>query len=418
MEAAGYISQQSLSCHPAEFSVSEGTLYSMLVTTAPTGPAAGAPPARRAPHLWQVDVVRLLTFSAVIAVHVFAFTEQPDNRGVAGAMMLLQFGRELFFALSGFVLVYSTLGRRFDRRSFWRRRVLYVAVPYVAWTLIFYAYAVLGPGHVAPAPHVLAWDLVYGTAEYHLYFLLVTLQLYLAFPLIRRFVIRTANRAVPVLAVVSLVNIGVMALLAYAPEPSSGPALWLFQHSYELLPTYAMYVLAGCYAAVHLDRIQSYVERRSGRLLWVAGLSAGLALLCYGAQLPFMPPRTADQVVQPAMVFSCIAAGIATYVIGSKWAHGPRRHQRTIQVLSDASFGIYLAHPLVLQFLLDYAGFGNQGQRLAPASATVLAYVITVAGATLISLAARRTPLSLALSGRPWRDWAKREGRQKAMATC
>lgn len=390
----------------------------MLVTTAPTGPAAEAPPARRTPHLWQVDVVRLLTFSAVIAVHVFAYTEQPDNRAVAGAMMLLQFGRELFFALTGFVLIYSTLGRRFDRRSFWRRRVIYVAVPYVTWTLIFYAYAVLGPWHVNPAPSVLFTDLVYGDAEYHLYFLLVTLQLYLLFPLIRRFVLRTAHRAVPVLAAVTAVNLAVMAVLAYIPEPTSGVGMWLYQHSYELLPTYAMYVLAGCYAAVHLDRIQSLVDRRPGRLLWAAALSAALALVSYAIQLPVMAPRIADQVVQPAMIFSCIAAGIATYVIGSKWAQGPRRHQRAIQTLSDASFGIYLAHPLVLTVLIDYCGFGNQGQRLAPLAATVSAYVITAVGATLISLAARRTPLSLALSGRPWRDGVKREAPQKAMATC
>lgn len=390
----------------------------MLVTTAPPRPSGGPTAARHATHLWQVDVVRLLTFSAVIAVHVFAFTEQPDNRAVAGAMMLLQFGRELFFALTGFVLIYSTLGRPFDRRSFWRKRVLYVAVPYVSWSLIYYAYAVLGPAHVPTAPHVLVWDLLYGTAEYHLYFLLVTLQLYVLFPLIRRFVIRTAHRAVPVLAAVTLLNLVAMALLAYLPEPTSGPALWLFQHSYELLPTYAMYVLAGCYAAVHLDRIQSVVARRASLLTWVAAISAGLALLSYAAQLPFMAPRIADQVVQPAMAFSCIAAGVLAYLVGTRWAEGPRRHQRAIEVLSDASFGIYLAHPLVLQILLDYAGFGNQGQALPPMTATVVAYVITAVGATLISLAARRTPLSLALSGRPWRHQAKRHVPEKALVAC
>lgn len=390
----------------------------MLVTTAPPRPGGGATPIRASAHLWQVDVVRLLTFSAVIAVHVLAFTEQPDNRAVAGSMMLLQFGRELFFALTGFVLVYSTRRRPFEIRSFWRKRVLYVAVPYVAWTLIYYGYAVLGASHLQAAPHVLLWDLLYGSAEYHLYFLLVTLQLYMVFPLLRRFVVRTADRAAPILAAVTFVNLTVMALLAYLPEPTSGPTLWLFQHSYELLPTYTMYVLAGCYAAVHLDRIQAFVERRARRLMWVAGLGAGLALLCYAVQLPFMAPRIADQVVQPAMVFSCIAAGIATYVLGSKWAHGPRRHQRAIEVLSDASFGIYLAHPIVLQFLLDHGGFGNQGQTVAPVTATVLGYVITAVGATAIALAARRTPLSLALSGRPWRDPAKRHAPQNVLAAC
>ena len=65
-------------------------------------------PPRRADHVWPVDVVRLSAFAAVIMVHSIAFTEQPDNSLAAGALMLLQFGREVFFALTAFVLVLST----------------------------------------------------------------------------------------------------------------------------------------------------------------------------------------------------------------------------------------------------------------------------------------------------------------------
>jgi peptidoglycan/LPS O-acetylase OafA/YrhL len=365
-----------------------------------------------------VDVVRLLTFSAVIAVHTLAFTEQPDNRMVAGAMMLLQYGREVFFALTGFVLVYSTMGRPLRAGSFWRKRVAYVAVPYLAWSVLYYAYAVFGPDHLRPSVASFGWDLLYGSAEYHLYFLLVTLQLYLAFPWISRFVHRTAHRAGPVLAAVAVVNLLWMAVVAYVPTPASGVPAWLFDHAYELLPSYAMYVLAGCYAAVHLDRIQAFVQRRSTSLLKLAGLSALGAVVVYLAQLPFMAPRTADQVIQPGSIFSCVAALIVTYVIGARWASGPRRRQRTIEVLSDASFGVYLAHPLVLLFLTDYLGFGNNGQRLAPALATALGFLVAMVAATFITLAARRTPLSLALSGRPWRASVKRHAKTEVLATC
>lgn len=92
---------------------------------------AQAPAEHRSAHLWQVDIVRLLTFSAVISVHSLAFTEAPDNPVAAGFMMLLQYGREVFFALTGFVLVYSATNRRLQLRSFWSKRILYVAVPYV-----------------------------------------------------------------------------------------------------------------------------------------------------------------------------------------------------------------------------------------------------------------------------------------------
>jgi peptidoglycan/LPS O-acetylase OafA/YrhL len=353
----------------------------------------------------------------VIGVHTLAFTEQPDNRAVAGVMMLLQYGREVFFALTGFVLVYSSMDRPIRLGSFWRKRLLYVAVPYVVWSAVYYGYAVLGPAGLRPSLTGFGWDLLYGGAEYHLYFLLVTLQLYLAFPLIARFVQRTAHRAGRVLALVATLNLLWLATVAYVPSPG-GAAGWFWDHAYELLPTYAMYVLGGCYAAAHFDAIRHFGQTHSRRLLQVAGASAVLALVVYAVQLPLMAPRTADQVIQPGMVFSCIAAVIVLYLVASMWAEGPRRHQLAIAVLSDASFGVYLAHPLVLQILTDYWGFGNNGQTLPAAAATVIGYVITAGGGTLISLVARRTPLSLALSGRPWSRLAARPAPEEALAPC
>jgi peptidoglycan/LPS O-acetylase OafA/YrhL len=69
---------------------------------------------------------------------------------------------------------------------------------------------------------------------------------------------------------------------------------------------------------------------------------------------------------------------------------------------SDISFGVYLAHPLVLQLLLS-AGLGNAGQRMPAPLATVVAFVGATVGAVAITLVARRTRLSLALTGRPRR---------------
>lgn len=361
-------------------------------------------------HLWQVDVVRLLTFAAVIAVHSLAFTEEPDNQVAAGMMMLLQYGREVFFAITGFVLVYSTWGKPLKAKSFWRKRVTFVAAPYVVWSGIYYAYGVLGHAHVKPSVGAFLTDLLDGGAMYHLYFLVVTIQLYLVFPLLMRFVRATAHRALPVLGAVVAANVGWLAVIHYTQAPS-GPGGWFYAHAYELLPTYAMYVLGGAYAAVHLDRLEALAARYSKLLLGVAAVSAAGSLAAYASQLSTMAPRQANDVLQPAMALSCLAAVIVVYLVGRSWASGRRRGQRIIEVLSDASFGIYLSHPLVLAVLLDYAGFANGHQVMPDFVATAVSYVITVVGATVITLAARRTPLSLALTGRPWRSQVKRQPR-------
>jgi len=382
----------------------------------PTGPeAALAEPARKTSHgastrghLWQIDVVRLLTFAAVIAVHSLAFTERPDNQVAAGMMMLLQYGREVFFAITGFVLVYSTWGKPLDARSFWGKRVSFVAVPYVVWSGVYYAYGVFGHARLKPSLGGFLADLLDGGAMYHLYFLVVTIQLYVLFPLLMRFVRATAHRALPVLVAVAVANLGWLAALQYTRAPS-GLGGWFYAHAYELLPTYAMYVLGGAYAAVHLDQVEAVAARYGKLILGVAALCVAGSLAVYASQLSSMPPRQANNVLQPAMTLSCLAAVSVVYLVGRRWASGRRRGQHAIEVLSDASFGIYLSHPLVLALLLDYAGFANGHQAMPDVVATVVSYVVTVAGATVITLAARRTPLSLALTGRPLRSQVKRQ---------
>jgi peptidoglycan/LPS O-acetylase OafA/YrhL len=350
----------------------------------------------RAEHLHEIDVIRILTFGAVIAVHAIAFTELPSNRLAAGALMLLQFGRELFFALMGFVLVYSAQRRYPGARTFWRRRFPLVATPYVVWTLIYRADGAL-TGH--PSGHGLLSDLLTGNAEYHLYFLLVTMQLYLAFPLILRVVRATASRAGTVLAVVGVLNVAWLAAL-HDVTPHAAWAAGLWGRAYELLPTYSVYVLAGCYAAVHVDRLRPLLRRRSGTLVAVGLGSAALAVVAYAVQLADRAPRDAADVLQPAMVLTCLAATLLLSVAGAWWTDGPRRTGHIVAEASAISFGVYLAHPLVLQLLLS-AGLGNAGQRIPAPLATLVAFLGAAAGAIAITLVARRTPLSLALTGRP-----------------
>ena len=134
-------------------------------------------------------------------------------------------------------------------------------------------------------------------------------------------------------------------------------------------------------------------------MIAIAVSSAALAIVLYLVQLPYLAPRTAASVLQPATTFSCVSALILLYLLGSRWASGPRRGEKTVALLSDASFGVYLAHPLVLQLLLDH-GLGNAGQKLPAALATVIGLVAAAVGGLVIALAARRTPLSLVLTGR------------------
>lgn len=341
--------------------------------------------------------MRVLTFSAVIAVHAIAFTAFSSNRPAGGALMLLQFGREVFFALTAFVLVYSSRAGGERARDFWRRRFPCVALPYLAWSLIYEA-ARAGQAGGALSVRTVAADLLTGGAKYHLYFLLVTMQLYFVFPVLLRFLRATAFRAGTVLAAAFVAN-GLWLAAVHVLSAPSGLAGALFTRAYELVPTYTFCVLAGGYAAIHLPRMQAVVARRGRALLAAAAAAAAAAEGAYWLQLRWYSPRHAASVLQPAMLLTSVAAALVLYVLSSRWAAGDRRGSRLVTQASTLSFGVYLAHPLVLEVLTAH-GLGNTDPIVPAPLSIVLAMVGCAAGAAVIAWTAHRTVFSFALTGR------------------
>ena len=104
------------------------------------------------------------------------------------------------------------------------------------------------------------------------------------------------------------------------------------------------------------------------------------------------------------MVWSA-AIGLGLLAIGTLWADRRTEGSRTSKVVdlgSDRSFGIFLAHPLVLWALLEIGG-GWFARKIATPWLTLVMYMLVVIGAILVTEVARRSPLSLALTGRPFR---------------
>ncbi|HET9690158.1 MAG TPA: acyltransferase [Acidimicrobiales bacterium] len=360
-------------------------------------------------HVWAIDVVRLLTFAAVICVHCIAYTDDPANPGANAMMVLLQFGREVFFSITGFVLMWSAIGRAVVARPFWRKRITFVAVPYLTWTLLYYLVDLDITPHLSWSWSTLGLWTLEGAAFYHLYFLLVSMQLYLVFPVLVRLVRATAPHAWRWLGGVTAVNLCWLAVLEYVPIPH-GTASWFWIHGFELLPTYATYVLAGCYAALYQPQLDALLTRNPRRVVALAGACAAGAMVVYSLQLRWMDPRSAGSVLQPAQTLACAAAVLVVGLVGTRWANGPRRGQRWVALGSDISFGVYLVHPLVLTVLLNN-GLGTNDQRLPQPVCTVLAFVGVVTGSTLLAWVLRQSPVSLALVGR-----ARLRGRLAAMA--
>jgi len=363
-------------------------------------PSAGS--ARR--HIHEADVVRVLAFASVIAVHVTTHVNGQDPAGNA-VVTLLHYSREVFFCLTGFVLAHQYFGRAYSLRRFWARRYLTIGVPYLVWTVIYTVMDWNLAGFHGSAWH---WAqqfgsyLVYGKAWFHLYFLVVSLQLYLLWPLISALLRVTKGHHVALLVLSGALELVTMWFIRFDPT-SSGLLGRFFRHDDALFATYQFYVLLGAVAAIHRERLVAWVRRRPGPVVLALLCCATLDLVWYARQLvDGLAPISAAAVLQPVTVPWSVAVVAGMFTLGVWWSRRRRPGSVADRLLafgSDRSFGIFLVHPLVLWFVgryRDELGFGG----LSRHPRTVVVYVLTVLGATAATEFARRSPASLALTGR------------------
>ena len=97
------------------------------------------------------------------------------------------------------------------------------------------------------------------------------------------------------------------------------------------------------------------------------------------------------------------------FALGVGWAdRGPqRRFRRAVRTASDATFGVYLAHPLLLQGLLILAAplasrtvTGAVPSLLVLPLDVLLVVPVLLAASVAVMAWTRRTPVSLMVTGR------------------
>jgi hypothetical protein len=122
-----------------------------------------------------------------------------------------------------------------------------------------------------------------------------------------------------------------------------------------------------------------------------------------------MDAAAAGEVFQPMIAVTTAASVLGLFALGVRWAdRGPqRRFRRAVRTGSDATFGVYLAHPLLLQGLLILAAplaaravTGEVPAGLVlPLDVLVVVPVLLAASVAVVAWT-RRTPASLFVAGR------------------
>ncbi|MGH3170215.1 MAG: acyltransferase [Trebonia sp.] len=368
---------------------------------------------RRKPHIIAFDMIRLIIMAFVVGVHTLAIGGGKVTLALGSVVTVFHTSRELFFLLTAVVLVYN-YGHRENVNwlQFWRRRYWLVVPAYVAWSAIFFAADHDLHGSFGSIASAFGHDLLNAGARYHLYFLLVTMQVYALFPVIRWVLRKTAGQHVLLFAAACVYQVLLNAALQYhwfrgglpgAALAAAGKSIWAY--------SYVLYILGGAIVGWHLDRVcevtRRYASAMSVTLVAAFGVAAGMGMYFFRVEVSGATTGAASQVFQPVVVIEALCFGWALLAGGLLWTDRGAPARKFFAAGSASSFGIYLAHPLVLQYVLVLAS-GSGFLSLVRSSGGVLELLallglfvpVIYAGAWVIASAARRTPLSLALTGR------------------
>ena len=364
---------------------------------------------------YTADLVRVALFTGVVIAHsVNGLSSAPGvERGSHLAGTLLHLTRYGFVVVTLFVLVLSMHGKTMNATEFWRRRFGLVLWPYLLWTIIYSI-----SDHLLirnnPFPSTGSWfadlgeDLLAGTGKYQLYFLLISMQIYLLFPLITKVVERYADHPWRVIGVAAVIQIGMFSVYHYTPRPL--PVFWsnVLEHLWKTAPMYALFIAIGAVSAYHREAVERWLRTHAALVVACALASAALSVTAYWlatspGEVPWLANSPWNPVNLPWLICGFALLWLGATVWDERRRSGRRSGTRFVSWATTRAFGVFAVHPLMLD-ILARTGFFDRLFEWFPHAPTVRAIVLiitTLALSLLLVDILLRTPVSRYLVARP-----------------
>src|SRR5450755_2707171 len=368
------------------------------------------PPRRRPrPRLTQVDAMRPVKQFGVVSTHSLQSFAPAASLGVGASLMLTHVTRFAFMFISAAMLVYAYPAvSRGGWRTFWRRRLLAVVLPYATWTVIYFAVGLAQAGragNLADDAGHLGWLLLTGYDQ--LYFLVVLLQFYLIYPAFLWLIRRTERHHGWLLGGSRTIETKMFWLV----HEQYVPAWMLNKGATRELWNYELFVIAGGVMAWHYQEVHVWLVRYWRPLL--AATAAAIALsegwfLLAARGVPGFRTGDPSDPFQPVEIPLYLGLITVIYLLGVLIGgeRRPRWLRSVVSAGADYSYGIYLSQVLFLT-ALTWLGWGTLSQHAPWVVVTLGGIVIVFVGSGLLTALLARLPGARATAGIPRRPWRR-----------
>lgn len=318
--------------------------------------------------LYELDYMRFIACLAVMIVHITATGVTGYIHGSFPHIVMLAINRSfkfttpIFIFLSGVTSFYSYRKKEFKYIPFIVKRLEKVLVAYVVWCVIYYV-AYMRLGFYSFDIGFFIENVLLGTMSYHLYFVIIIVQMYIVGPLFYK-MLRNSNKKISILVVSAIITVLCAEYIR-------------FENSDRLFLKYMFFYMLGIFVTLEYDKYIAWIQKH--KLVIAAGYIA-----FSGAYTVVSYYDLAINILV-WFVFSMFSV-FFVYYVGMVMKKALTNIYSFIKLFGQSSYYIYLMHPLVLTLVIMYAdnnGILSVTKRLMLYSATVVP--ITIASCLLFT---------------------------------
>jgi probable poly-beta-1,6-N-acetyl-D-glucosamine export protein len=305
----------------------------------------------------EIEVMRIIGFLMVVDQHILGGYAQRVETSFADSMVLYflhLLGRPavpMFVAITGFTLFYTSYNN-LNIKEFYRKRLVTIGLPYLFWSfasiLIFKQYSMFK--ELIPV-------LMTGFASYHLWYMGMSIRIYIWFP----FVLKVISWVIKKKAVVqrlifSLFCIAYWIIFKEKDPLTSGLARLFFgtpsfleERFIGYSPIFwSIYLICGIVVCLKYERFKEVVLRHSKTI--IITYTPIVAYMYYTQICNSLPERFPRINYEHALyILYMLQTTVVVYIISLNITKKAGKLKSTILDLGALSYGAYLVHVIVLQ---------------------------------------------------------------------
>lgn len=288
--------------------------------------------------LLNFGLLRIICALSVLGIHITARYMNHEFTYIIN--QFFRYCVPIFIIMSGYFLHYTDTKDKINSTllNFYIKHLKKIIIPYVIWLAI---YVIYNNRHHLSTLLTLDYMNIILTGYNHLYFLVIIIQLYIIYPLLKR--LFDYRKGIPTLIVSGIISLYFQGGTFLYKLGISILPYNLIKYNYLLLPTWLFYFVFGIYFASHKSKL---LNIKNSYILF--GWLVSFAILITDSKLT----NTYMYSVKPAVMLYSMTSFYLLYGCFSKLELESKSER--IHLLSNLSFDFYLSHMLIISLVTSY----------------------------------------------------------------